>query len=119
MGEHAAGDGEGEELLQLLPPLLLGQLLEEGVLPSAEDLYPLEGEVLVEAAQLEPRPVDLRDGDLPDEPGPASDAFEVQRVVFPQVELQEVQDAELSFDLGGHACPSLLPARALASCGAP
>ena len=95
MGEHAAGDGVGEELLQLPAPLLLGELLEERVLPPSEDLDALEGEVLVEAAQLEAGPVDLRDGDLPDEAGPPADALQVQRVVLPQVELQQVEDEEL------------------------
>ena len=55
VGEHAAGDGVGEELLQLPAPLLLGELLQERVLAPAEDLDPLEGEVLVEAPQLEAR----------------------------------------------------------------
>ncbi len=95
MGEHAAGNRVGEELLQLLAPPLLGQLLEERVLPPAEDLHALVGEVLVEPAQLEAGAVDLGDRDLPDQAGPAADALEVQRVILPEIELEQIQDAEL------------------------
>ena len=95
MREHAAGDGELEELLHFPAPLLLGKLLEKGVFPPAEDLDALVGEVLIETAQLEPRPVDLRDGDLPDETRPAADTFQVEGVVLPQVKLEEIEHPEL------------------------
>ena len=92
----------------LAAPLLLGELLEEGVLAPAEDLDALAGEVLVEPPQLEARPVDLRHGDLADEAGPPADAFQVEGVVLLQVELEQVEDPELLRFVMPCACPPTL-----------
>ena len=73
---------------------LLCQLLKKSVLSPAEYLDALEGEVLIETAQLEAGAVDVRDGDFSDQTGSSPDAGEVERVVLPQIELQQVEDSE-------------------------
>src|SRR5208337_694853 len=110
MGEHAAGDHIREQLLHLPSALLLGEFLQERVLPPPEYLDALEGEVLVEAPQLQTGPVDLRYRDLADEPGASADALQVKGVIFPQVELQQVEDQESFLGALRHLSPpTLLP----------
>ena len=70
--------------------------MQVGVLAAAEDLDALPGEGLVEAREREARPVEVGRGDLPRQALAAADAAEVEGVLLLEVEVEEIEDRELS-----------------------
>jgi hypothetical protein len=90
MGKDAAGNRVVEQVADGLkiPPVF--QLAQKGNLPSAENLDPLVGKILVKAHYCPHGAVKVGKDDFPVQPLPAANAMEDQGIVFFEVNINKV-----------------------------